>query len=75
VTYQPLQGEDLTLKPVAMRCRRCEGELRPGVAIGQTAVALRPRRGEGDIRTYHAGGTGKVIPCLKCHACGWSVSP
>jgi hypothetical protein len=55
-------------------CKRCGGAMKPGVATGQTAVALRPSRGPNDCRTYYAGGTGKLIACMKCAGCGWSVT-
>lgn len=56
------------------KCRKCGGEMKPGKAMGQTAVARRPARDAHDVRTFYAGGTGKLIDCLKCSACGWSVS-
>lgn len=56
------------------RCGKCGGEMKPGKAMGQTAVALRPSRGPNDMRTYYAGGTGKLIDCLKCESCGRSVT-
>lgn len=55
-------------------CKRCGGKMTRGKAMGQTAVALRPARGPDDIRTFYAGGTGKLIDCMKCEACGWSVT-
>jgi hypothetical protein len=75
MTYQPHHSEDTALKPTAMGCRRCGAEMRHGVAMGQTVVARRESRGDDDCRTFHAGGTGRVVACLKCSACGWSVTP
>lgn len=46
----------------------------PGRAIAQTAVARREVRGENDCRTFYAGGTGRLIDCLKCIKCGGSVT-
>ena len=56
-------------------CPRCKaGKLRPGKAIEQTWVA---GIGDFDSRefgiTMSAGGPGKLIDCLKCDACGYSI--
>jgi len=61
--------------PAAMdkgRCRRCGGEMKPGIAVGQTYTAGAPDLG--DVVTISPGGPGRVIECLKCAACGWSVT-
>ena len=55
-------------------CRKCGGTMKPGKAMGQTAVARRALRGPNDSRTFYAGGTGRLIGCLKCEKCGWSVT-
>lgn len=48
-------------------CIRCGGPMKPGIATGQTVSTS----GEG---TCSPAGPGKIIECMKCSACGWSVS-
>lgn len=55
-------------------CRKCAGEMRPGIAIGQTFTAGLPDDLGGDVQTMSAGGPGCVIDCWKCVDCGWSVT-
>lgn len=64
----------LTPESLAGGCRKCGGAMKRGLATGQTAVARRESRGNDDCRTFYAGGTGKLIACMKCGACGWSVT-
>jgi hypothetical protein len=45
----------------------------PGIAMGQTATG-KPDFAGGEVVTMSPGGPGVVIPCLKCPACGHSVS-
>lgn len=56
-------------------CRRCGGELRPGIATGQTFTRPAPDFGDDvpEVGTVSYGGPGRVIPVLKCGSCGWSV--
>lgn len=49
----------------AAPCRKCGGEMRAGQAMQSTIT--------GDV-TVSVGGPGVLIPCLKCKACGWSVT-
>lgn len=53
------------------RCR-CGGRMRLGIATWQTAVAWRSPAAF--LRTWSYGGTGRVIACWKCDACGASVT-
>lgn len=56
-------------------CRRCGGTLRPGQAIEQTwKPGIDARMGDTRGATMIAGGPGKLVPCLKCERCGWSVT-
>ncbi len=48
-------------------CGKCGGRLKPGIAMGQTVYC-------GDEGTMSPAGPGFVIDCLKCEACGWSVT-
>ena len=45
----------------------------PGIAMGQTATGSPDFPGR-EVVTMSPGGPGVVIPCLKCPACGHSVS-
>ena len=53
-------------------CRHCGGEMRPGIAMGQTYTGSPDDLG-GDVVTMSAGGPGEVIKVRKCRDCGWSV--
>lgn len=48
-------------------CRHCGGNMKPGQAMAQTYNTS-------DEGTCSPGGPGKVVECLKCEACGWSVT-
>lgn len=50
--------------------------MQEGIATGQTIVGGMPDfEGESRSSTFYSGGPGKIIPCMKCKDCGWSVSP
>lgn len=56
-------------------CRKCGGEMRPGIATGQTYTGGDPDfPGDTHSTTFSAGGPGRGAECLKCSACGWSVT-
>ena len=56
-------------------CRRCGGEMQPGIAMGQTYTAGAPDfPADREGVTMSAGGPGVVIEARKCSACGWSVT-
>ena len=63
----------LTPAPQAT-CRKCGGTMQPGIAMGQTFTAGIPDDLGGDVQTMSAGGPGALIDCMKCSACGWSVT-
>lgn len=55
-------------------CAKCGIQLVPGRAIENTAVGGAPDFDESDmVVTMHVGGPGKMIDCLKCPGCGYSV--
>lgn len=60
-----------------MICAKCEVEMVPGTALEQTWTAGTPDF-IGDrspcLQTMSPGGPGKLVPCLKCPACGRSVT-
>ena len=55
------------------RCKPCGGEMKPGQAIAETLTGV-PDFPDGEVCTVSAGGPGRLIDCLKCSACGWSVT-
>jgi len=60
--------------PAPDACRKCGGEMRPGIATGQTYMAGTPDfPGDKHSSTFSAGGPGVVIEVRKCIKCGWSV--
>lgn len=54
-------------------CRKCGGEMKPGILMEQTYTGF-PEWPGSEIRTLSFGGPGKLVPCSKCSACGWSVT-
>jgi len=46
----------------------------PGKAIENTYVGLPDFIGDTHICTVSPGGPGKLVDCLKCPSCGWSVT-
>lgn len=57
------------------QCRKCGGVMEPGKAIEQTYTGLPDFPGDRYAVTVSPGGPGKLVDCLKCSACGWSVTP
>lgn len=55
-------------------CRRCGGIMRPGKAMGQTVTGLPDFAGDNVAVTVSPGGPGRLLDCLKCEACGHSIS-
>lgn len=56
-----------------MICTKCGGQMKPGKAIAQTFTGTPEWKGAEAV-TMSAGGPGKLIDCLKCERCGYSVS-
>ncbi len=57
-------------------CKKCGGEMPPSKAIASAYCAGEPDF-PGDLvgMTMSIGvGAAKLVPCLKCVVCGWSVS-
>lgn len=58
-----------------MTCPKCKAPLQPGKAIEQTWTAgASDFIGDKRLVTFSAGGPGRLIDCLKCPACGRSVT-
>lgn len=47
--------------------------MKRGIAIAQTLTGS-PDFAAGPVVTLSAGGTGRVVDCLKCSVCGYSVT-
>ena len=59
-----------------MICQRCDGDMKPSKALLETCViGILDFPGSDDMRgqTMSAGGPGKLVDCLKCCKCGYSV--
>ena len=54
--------------------RNCHGTMKRGIAMGQTATVGSGDFHNNDVCTMSPGGSGKVIPALKCDECGHSVT-
>jgi hypothetical protein len=56
------------------QCRKCGGEMKPGVATQQTWTGTPDFPGEA-IVTMSPGGPGRLIACMKCASCGLRSHP
>lgn len=56
------------------KCKKCGGTMNPGKAIEQTWVGTPEWPGEWRGVTMSPGGSGKLIDCMKCEKCGWSIT-
>ena len=56
-----------------IECIKCGEVLVEGKAIENTYTGVGDF-GDHDIMTVSAGGPGKLIDCLKCPSCGWSIT-
>ena len=54
-------------------CVKCGGEMLFGLAISQTWTGIPDFLG-GEVVTMSPGGNGKLVDCMKCVNCGWSVA-
>lgn len=54
-------------------CRKCGGSMHEGLAIEQTFSGVADFPGK-EVVTLSPGGPGRLIKCLKCEQCGWSVT-
>ena len=58
-----------------MLCHKCNVPMKKGIATEQTYVGGMPDfAGDRHSSTFSAGGTGRVIDCMKCPSCGHSVT-
>ena len=57
------------------KCKHCNGEMKPGKALQSTFNSGMPDfPGDKNVVTLSPGGPGKLIDCLKCSNCGWSMA-
>lgn len=54
-------------------CRKCGGQMRDGIAIEQTFGGIADFPGK-EVVTLSPAGPGKLVKCLKCNQCGWSMT-
>ena len=61
---------------MGMECtqRECDGIMRKGIAMGQTSTGIGDCRQNDAVCTVSPGGSGEVIPVMKCKKCGHSIS-
>ena len=63
------------MKPAAVDqklCLRCGGQMKQGIAIEPTCTGMPDFPGSKVVTMSH-GGPGRLIECMKCEKCGWSV--
>ena len=56
-----------------MTCRRCGTTMEPGQALENILSGIPDFEGDGRICTVSPSGAAKLVDCLKCPTCGWSV--
>jgi hypothetical protein len=57
-----------------MNCPKCNTEMTDGLAIENTWVGKPDFIGDTRCVTMSPGGPGKLIECVKCHECGFSLT-
>lgn len=55
-------------------CRKCNAPMQRGKAITQTFTGVGDFHDGDSVSTLSAGGPGKLVECMKCPECGWSMS-
>lgn len=75
IVQRPKDGNKLLVEPNKIKCKKpnCSGSMQPGKAIQETFTGSSDFPG-GEVITLSAGGPGKLIDCLKCNVCGYSVT-
>lgn len=61
-------------KEIIGKCPKCSGTMKEGIAMGQTVTGIGDFRQKDAVCTVSPGGSGKIIPALKCEKCGHSVT-
>lgn len=55
------------------RCKKCYVEMKSGIALENTVVGLPDFSSDKAPCTVSAGGPGKLVDCMKCPSCGYSI--
>lgn len=56
-----------------VECRKCGGQMKPSKALQNVATGIPDFHG-GEAVTFSYGKKAKLIDCMKCEDCGWSVT-
>lgn len=64
---------DLSVWLADRHCRKCNGDMKPSKAMQETYTGRSDFIG-GAVVTMSPGGPGRLVDCLKCSICGWSIS-
>ena len=56
------------------KCRKCDGEMKKGIALKQNYSGQPDFIGSNDVCTVSPNGTADIIYCRKCSQCGHSVA-
>lgn len=54
-------------------CKKCGYQMTKGIALKQSATGIPDFPGSGEVVTLSPGGPCKLIDCIKCKECGWSI--
>jgi len=71
--YQAVAYEH-AVKAGIVKCRKCGGQVKQGVAIQSTLVSSIGDFHSTDYCTFSVGGPGQLIDVYKCGECGHSYS-
>ena len=61
------------LIPLDMKCYRCHGDMKQGIALVPTFIGT-PDFACGEVVTVSPGGPGRIVECMKCVVCGFSLT-
>lgn len=53
------------------KCSKCGGDMKKSSALVDICAFNGEKQGK--VVSCYAGGPGKIVTCLKCRKCGWSV--
>ena len=59
--------------PITSKCRKCEVPLIKGIALVPIYTGTPDFLGDTQVVTMSPSGNSKLVACLKCPACGWSI--
>ena len=60
--------------PDASKCRKCNGNMKPGFYTAQTVGGIPDFPGDTHAVTVSPGGPGRLADCERCDRCGHSVT-